>query len=278
MMNNFTFKVLASILSLACLSLVSSARAEGEYLKIKQSGTLKVAVYKDFAPYSASGEGIDIDIANALAKKLGLKLSLLPFQAGDDENDDLRNMVWKGHYLGYGPADVLLHVPVDRRLMAQNDKVEIFAPYHRETVRLVRDIRKVPDFENLDSMAGKKIGVEKVSMSAVLMLGAEDGKFRENVKIYSTATEALEQLKAGELDGVLATRSEIESVLRNDPNFQISKVEFQRLPPAGWIVGMAVKKDDTELIKLLRDSTNELVESGEMAKIFAKHGVELVTP
>ncbi|OIR15635.1 cystine-binding periplasmic protein precursor [mine drainage metagenome] len=278
MMNNFTFKVLAAILSLACLSSVSSARAEGEYLKIKQSGTLKVAVYKDFAPYSASDEGIDIDIANALAKKLGLKLSLLPFQAGDDVNDDLRNMVWKGHYLGYGPADVLLHVPVDRRLMAQNDKVEIFAPYHRETVRLVRDIRKVPDFANLDSMAGKKIGVEKVSMSAVLMLGAEDGKFRENVKIYSTATEALEQLKAGELDGVLATRSEIESVLRNDPNFQISKVEFQRLPPAGWIVGMAVKKDNTELIKLLRDSTNELVESGEMAKIFAKHGVELVTP
>ena len=277
-MNNFTCKVFAAILSLSCLGYVSSARAEGEYFKIKQSGTLKVAVYKDFAPYSAGDEGIDIDIANALARKMGLKLSLLPFQAGDDVNDDLRNMVWKGHYLGYGPADVLLHVPVDRRLMAQNDKVEIFAPYHRETIRLVRDIRKVPNFDNLDSMAGRKIGVEKVSMSAVLMLGAEDGKFRENVRIYSTATEALEQLKAGELDGVLATRSEIESVLRSDPNFQISKVEFQRLPSAGWAVGMAVKKDDVELIKLLRDSTNELVSSGEMAKIFAKHGVELVTP
>ena len=277
-MNNFTCKVFAAILSLSCLGYVSSAQAEGEYFKIKQSGTLKVAVYKDFAPYSAGDEGIDIDIANALARKMGLKLSLLPFQAGDDVNDDLRNMVWKGHYLGYGPADVLLHVPVDRRLMAQNDKVEIFAPYHRETIRLVRDIRKVPNFDNLDSMAGRKIGVEKVSMSAVLMLGAEDGKFRENVRIYSTATEALEQLKAGELDGVLATRSEIESVLRSDPNFQISKVEFQRLPSAGWAVGMAVKKDDVELIKLLRDSTNELVSSGEMAKIFAKHGVELVTP
>lgn len=278
MMNNFTCKVLAAILSLSFLSLVSSARAEGEYLKIKQSGTLKVAVYKDFAPYSANDEGIDVDIANALAKKIGLTLSLLPFQARDDVNDDLRDMVWKGHYLGYGPADVLLHVPVDRRLMAENDKVEIFAPYHRETIRLVRDIRKVPDFENLDSMAGKKIGVEKLSMSAVLMLGAEDGKFRENVKIYSTAAEALEHLKTGELDGVLAARSEIESVLRNDPNFQISKVEFQRLSSAGWVVGMAVKKDDVELIKLLQDATNELVASGEMAKIFAKHGVQLVTP
>ncbi len=277
-MNNFTCKVLAAVLSLACLSTILSARAEDDYSKIKQSGTLKVAVYKDFAPYSANDQGIDIDIANALAKKMGLKLSLLPFPAGESVNDDLRNMVWKGHYLGYGPADVMLHVPVERILMAQNDKVEIFAPYHRETIRLVRDIRKVPDFENLDSMEGKKIGVEKVSISAVLMLGAEDGKFRENVKIYSTAAEALEQLKAGEVDGVLAARSEIESVLGSDPNFKISKVEFQRLPSAGWVVGMAVKKDDVELIKSLRDSTNELIASGEMARIFANHGVVLVSP
>jgi ABC-type amino acid transport substrate-binding protein len=277
-MNNSIWKVLAAILTLASLCSVSAAQAEGEYLKMRQSGTFKVAVYNDFPPFSAAGQGIDIDLADALAKKLGLKLSLLPFPAGENLNDDLRNMVWKGHYLGYGPADVLLHVPVDRMLMAQNDKVEIFAPYHRETVRLVRDIRKVPNFDGLDSMAGKKIGVEQVSISAVLMLGAEDGKFREDVKLYPSATDALEKLKAGELDGVLATRSEIESVLRSDPNFQTSEIMFPRLPPKGWVVGMAVKKDDVELINLLRDMTNELIASGEMTKIFARHGVELVTP
>ena len=30
--------------------------------------------------------------------------------------------------LGYGPADVMLHVPVDNRLMATSEKVQIFAP------------------------------------------------------------------------------------------------------------------------------------------------------
>lgn len=277
-MNNFTSKAFNILFTLVCLTTITVAQAEGDYFKIKQSGILKVAVYNDFAPFSAANQGIDIDLADALAKKLGLKLSLLPFNAGDDLNDDLRNMVWKGHYLGYGPADVLLHVPVDPRLMAQNDKVKIFAPYHRETVSLVHDIRKVPNFENLDSMMGKRIGVEKVSIGAVLIMGAEDGKFRENVNIYSTATEALERLKAGEIDGVIATRSEIESVLRKDPNFQISEVVFQRLSPKGWVIGMAVKKDDVGLINSLQDATNELVSSGEMAKIFAKHGVDLVTP
>ncbi len=277
-MNNHIFKAIGGILTLACLGTFSMAQAESEYSKIRQSGVLKVAVYNDFAPFSAGKQGIDVDIADALAKKLGLGLNLLPFNAGDDLNDDLRNMVWKGHYLGYGPADVLLHVPVDARLMAQNDKVKIFAPYHRETVRLVRDLRKVPDFENLDSMTGKKIGVEKVSIGAVLIMGAEDGKFRNDVNIYATATEALEKLKAGDLDGVVATRSEIESVLGRDPNFQMNDVVFQRLSPRGWVIGMAVKKDDVALINSLEDASNELVTSGEMARIFAKHGVDLVTP
>jgi cystine transport system substrate-binding protein len=83
-MNNFTFKVLNVIITLVCLATVSVVHAEGDYFKIKQSGMLKVAVYNDFAPFSAANQGIDIDLADALAKKLGLKLSLLPFNAGDD--------------------------------------------------------------------------------------------------------------------------------------------------------------------------------------------------
>ena len=72
--------------------------------KIKARGVLKVAVYKDNAPYSDGPnmdmQGVDISLAKALAAKLNLRLALLPFDAGENMNDDLRNMVWKGHYLG----------------------------------------------------------------------------------------------------------------------------------------------------------------------------------
>ena len=273
-MNYFTCNVLAAILTLTCLC--QAAQAEDEYAKIRQSGILKVAVYKDFAPFSAGTQGIDIDIADAVAKKLGLRLSLLPFPAGEEIGDDFRNMVWKGHYMGYGPADVMLHAPVDPLLQAANDKVAILAPYYREQVRLVIDIRKTPDFVGLASLTGKNIGVDGTSISSQLMLGAENGKFRENVKIFGSAMEALEKLKAGELDGVLATRSEIESVFRKDPNFQISEVQFSRLPPKGWVVGMAVKKEDAELAKVLQETTDEMIASGDMDKIFAKFGVDRV--
>lgn len=277
-MTNFSLRRAGLAISLVCAALSIAAPAHADMEKIRQTGTLKVAVYNEFAPFSENNAGIDIDLAAALAKKLGLKMSLLPFPAGENLNDDLRNMVWKGHYLGYGPADLMMHVPVDRHLMAANDKVEIFAPYHRETVRLVRNGTTIPAFESLDALSGKKIGVEKVSISAMVLLGEQDGKFRDGVKIYPTPIEALKDLKAGKLDAVLANQSEIESVFKGDAGFPVDQVAFPRLPQKGWVVGMAVKKDEKELARLLQTAADELIASGELSKIFAKYGVHVVIP
>ena len=278
-MRNFLRSAVLAVFYLACVGLFASASSSAETTsdnkdKVEQSGVLKVAVYEDYAPFS----GIDVDLAKALAEKMGLKLSLLPFKAGDDVNDDLRNMVWKGHYLGYGPADVMLHVPVDHRLAVANDKVQIFAPYYHENVRLVRNAKIFPVYDGTDSLAGKKIGVDGDSISAIVLLGEKNGRFRDDVKIYKSPIEALEKLKAGELDAVLATSAEIESVFKSDPEFPLQEVSFSRLPQQGWIVGMAVKKEETELAGKLQAATDELFVTGEMANIFAKYGVQVNKP
>ena len=269
-------RVLAAGLLLGA-GIAAPARAADNRV-LREAGHLKVAVYNDLAPFSDKGQGIDADLGAALAGKLGLKPTLLPFNAGDDLGDDLRNMVWKGHYLGYGPADVMLHVPVDRMLMNANPQVEIFAPYYVETVRLVRSARAIPQFDGVEALAGKRIGVEKVSISGMVMLGEGGGRFRDQVHIYPTATEALEQLKAGGLDAVLATRAQIESVMKGDPAFPLQDVPFDRLPRGGWAVGMAVKKDNLGLARQLQAALNDLAASGELKTIFAKYGVQAVRP
>ena len=185
-------------------------------------------------------------------------------------------MVWKGHYLGFGPADVMLHVPVDRNVMARNEQVKIFAPYHRETVRLVRNLKAIPDLQGADSLIGKRLGAEKVSISAMVLLG--DVNLRDKVQIFGSAIEALQKLKAGELDAVVATRAEVENVLQGDANFEVTDAPFDRLPSKGWVNGMAVKKDDTALATLLQAALNDLVDSGEMTAVFAKHGVKFIKP
>jgi cystine transport system substrate-binding protein len=270
--------LLAALFSTLSLSFAFSLPACADEVmdKIRASGKLTVAVYEDFAPFSGKTGGIDTDLAAALAKKMNLKVSLLPFPAGEDISDDLRNMVWKGHYLGFGPADVMLHVPVDRSVMQKNDKVEIFAPYYRDTVKLVRSLKAIPDLNGIASLESKRIGAEKVSISAMVLLGEQS--LRDSVNIFQSPIEALQKLKDGELDAVIASRAEIESVIRDDKRFEITDAPFTRLPRNGWVIGLAVKKENTELALLLQAAVNDLFESGEMAALFAKHGVRSLKP
>src|ERR1700688_2539020 len=129
---------LAAAAAITTLGMLGAARADEAVVDpVVRTGILKVAVYNDFFPYSGAKEGgIDVEFAQALADKLCVKLRLLPFDAGETLNDDLRNMLWKGHDLGYGPANVMLHVPSDPVLARQNEKVSIFAAYEVESVAL----------------------------------------------------------------------------------------------------------------------------------------------
>ena len=103
--------------------------------KVRELGVLRVAVYKDNRPWSWRKDGkltgIDVDLAQALAKGLGVRADIAELVADESADDDLRNGVWKGGLLGFQPADIMLHVPFDRTFAARNDQVAIIAPYYR---------------------------------------------------------------------------------------------------------------------------------------------------
>jgi ABC-type amino acid transport substrate-binding protein len=155
--------------------LVGAGAALAALARVKSRGRLVVGLYHDMPPFHQGGRGIDVDIASALARALGVEFSPLAFNADENMNDDLRNMVWRGHYLGFGPADVLLHVPVDRPLMAANPRVEIFAPYYRERVMIARDRERVPVMESLAAFKGQRIAVAGQSLAGWLVIGADPG-------------------------------------------------------------------------------------------------------
>lgn len=249
--------------------------ADGLPEKIQKLGVLKVAVYKDFAPFHDKGAGIDVDIAQRIAERLGLKLTLLPFDADENINDDLRNMVWKGHYMGYGPADVMIHVPVDRAVMEQNPQVLVFAPYHRETMKLVRDAQVVPNFDGLSSLSGKKIGVEGTSLGALLLVSAEGGRYRNQIAVFKSTFEAMDAMRRGEVAAVVGQASELESAIRVDPRYPLSDAPFEGPARRGWAVGFSVKKDQEALARLIQNAINDMLSSGEMIKIFERYGVAL---
>ena len=261
-------------LAAGALALLGAGPAAAQVLdKIRERGSLTVAVYNDMPPFHVKGRGIDADLAAALAAQLGVKLSLMPFNADENMGDDLRNMVWRGHYLGFGPADVLLHVPVDRPLMQDNPRVQIFGPYFRERLMIARKLEQVPAMESLKDFGAGRIAVPGQSLAGWLLIGADNGAYRDQlVTKLADGTEAAAMLLRGEVAGAAGTASELESVLSPDKRFAIEPLPVPRMRE-GWVIGCAVKKDSTDLAQALQAAINELSRSGKLAAIFAAANV-----
>ena len=76
-----------------------------------------------------------------------------------------------------GPADVLLHVPVDKPLMDATPQVKFFAPYYRERVALARNLAALPELDAMSAIAGHKVAVAGQSLAGWLMIGADGGAY-----------------------------------------------------------------------------------------------------
>ena len=260
---------LAALGLLGLLGLPAAAQDKPALQRIQERGSLVVGIYNEMPPFHRAGQGIDVALAGALAQALGVKLSLLPFNADENMNDDLRNMVWKGHYLGFGPADVLLHVPVDRPLMVANPQVTIFAPYYRERVMIARSLAAVPRMDSLDDLAGKQIAVPGQSLAGWLLIGAESGKYREQLTTtWKDGADAASALLRGEVQAAAGHASELESVLAGDARFVIEPLPVPRMKD-GWVVGLAVKKAHDDLAQALQGAINTLASNGELGQMFA---------
>lgn len=264
--------------ALALAGLIPPATAAAAELELQQPGTLRVAVYANFPPYSAAGKGVDIALGRALAEHLGLQPQIVEFPADEDMKDDLRNMVWRGHYLGFGPADVLMHVPVDRPLMQANPRVEIFAPYWRERIVMARSLAQVPEMPSLDALAGHRIAVPGQTLAGWLLIGADSGKYRDQLLTkWKDGVEAAQALQRGEVAAAAGQASELEATLAGDTRFAIEALPLPRARD-GWPVGLAVKKDATDLAQALQAAMNGLAQSGRLAQIFAQARVSWRAP
>ena len=265
--------------ALASLPLAAALPAfAGDLEAIRQRGRLRVAVYNDFMPYSKAGKGIDVELARAIAGKLGLSPEIVGFNADEDMNDDLRNMVWKGHYLGTQPADLMMHVPVDAHLARANDKVRIFGAYHREALGVARDPARIQALSGsaavaLEIFTREKIGVETATLADSFLLGVLNGRLRENVVHFRNVGEAAKALERGEVAAVLAPRAELEAALAGQSKLPVEPADLAELKVGGWPLGMAVKVEEVALADAVAAALADLKREGVVADIFRRNGI-----
>ena len=268
------------------LSPLVQAQEKTALEKIRANGVLKVALYKDNAPYSdgtmARMEGLDVSVAEALASALQLKAAFLPFDAGENMGDDLRNMVWKGHYLGYGPADVMLHVPVDKFLMVENRQALIFAPYSREVLVIFHALDKLPAVKTGLDLQDLPLAAERASGAASTLIGFGGGRLRSQVRMFNSGIEAAAAVIKGDAAAAYVSRAQAETALKvsgkSASAFGMTQMTLPGLADNGWPIGMAVKSSNKQLAHALEAALQKIRADGRLVAMYRERGMTLVAP
>ena len=269
-----------SLIALVAWSMAVSAVSAATFEDIKASGRLHVAVYHDYPPFADGGQGIDVDVGNALAEKLGLKAEVKAYPDADSIDGDLRNIIWRGHPLWKERlADVMMHVPVDPYVIQKNEQVRIFAPYFRERLVVARNRVRIPQLPTLQVFTSEKIGVQVETVEDRYLVSGFGGLLRENVVHFATLAAATAALTKGEVAAVMGRQTLIEAGLGDQASrFEISTAPTPGIAITGWELGLAVKADNPELAAALEKAMGEVLGEGAIERIFKKRGLSYRAP
>lgn len=281
-----------SILAALCVSAVAVAEED--------ASVLRVAVYENFEPYSCtadSGEGlfgIDVEIAEALAKRLDRRAEVYTFIADDTMDEDLEQLdppgldKW-GQPIERAVPHVLMHVPQDPRFAERNDNYRFTAPYYFESMAVVYDregMGSLPDqVDTADPFRNARIGVELYTLSYTFATNGFSGQLRDSTRTYDKLSEAVTGLMQGEVEAVFAPRTELQSLLAKQgadaSRFAISEVinlfRTDRVR-SSWDVGVGLRADNEALASAVEAAMEAMRADGTIEAIMAKYGIPQVAP
>ena len=270
---------------LICSLAFSSTGFARSYDDIIDSKEITVAIYRDFAPFSYQidglPQGIDVDVAQHIAQQLNVELKLRWMTADENVEDDLRNNLWKGHFLKRSVADLMLRVPYDKAYSQMRDdigelvheQVHMFAPYHTESWQIIYNAKQIETVSTIAVFQYHNIGVEVDSIPQFYLTSAFGGRMRERAKHFSSIPLALDAMSNGEVDAAMGLRSQISHFQHSlDPKqYPLAENAFPMMGRQQWDIGMAVKTQHRQLGYAVGDIVEAMIKQGHMEKIFAHY-------
>lgn len=235
----------------------SQAQAQGTLLqKIKKDGKLVVGTASGFPPYEFIDtsvkdqkkiDGIDMKIAEAVAKKLGVKLEVqdMSFQA-------LLSSVTTGK------VDIAISAI---NATEERKKTVDFSNNYLEGKQTLL-IRKEDEgkYKELSDFYGKKIAVQKSTIQEKL---ATEQIKDANIVALSKVPDALLELKEGKVDAVPVQNIVGGQYLVVNKDLAPTNIYFSNYSGGSAV---AVPKGNEELIKVINEVIKENTENGNIEK------------
>lgn len=218
--------------------------------------TLIIGVDDEFPPMGYRDDdgnivGFDIDLAKAVADKLGMKLVVqqIDWSAKELELDQGNiDAIWNG-----------LTITDERK-----EQMDFTEPYLENDQVIV--VTKDSGISQKSDLAGKIVGVQK-SSSAEEALDADEIKDQlSDVVEYEENVSALQDLSIGRINAVVVDKVVADWYIKDENADYV--ILDESLSPE--LYGIAVKKGNTELLDKIQTAFNEIVEDGTAAKISEK--------
>ena len=242
------------VVMLMCLSLAACSSNE------TSKGTLTMATEATFQPYEYyDGDqiiGIDVDIARAIAEKIGMEL-----EVQDVEFDTIIPGIQAGKY-DFGAAGMTV---TDERKKEVN-----FTDSYATGVQvvIVKEDSKIQSIDNLTdgSVENMLVGTQAGTTGFLYATWDIEEAGLGTVKSFQKTTDAAQALVNGQIDCILLDNEPAKAIVANNSGLKILESEYTVEEYA-----IAIAKENTELLNQINAALKELIADGTIQNIIDEY-------
>ncbi len=259
-MKKFGTMLLALVMVLGLAACGGGDKPSGSDLKTVEPGKLHMSTNAEFPPYEMTTDsggfaGIDVEVAEAIAKKLGLELVV------DDMGFDAALTA-----VQTGQSDIAM-----AGITVTEDRLEVmdFSDSYATGVQVVIVKSDSPAVQSLDDLAGAAmIGTQKATTGYIYCSDTpENGGYGEDhVIAFDTGALAVMALVNGQVDAVVIDNEPAKSFVAANEGLKILDTEFA---VEDYAIGFA--KGNTALKDAVNAAMKELKDDGTFQGIVDKY-------
>ena len=259
--------------------------------EIIDRGSLNIAVYDDFPPYSwldgNTPRGVDVEVGRILAEALGVTPEYRFVQAGENLQTDLMAYIWRGTVQKEPVSNVMMRVPYDSEFTCLVEQVVFTGQYAAEEIAIAyrRDAypdaiegddprhegAPVPAYFRFDTVA-----VENDSIADFYLTSFPGGQIGDSIHRFKSMAQAMEALSAGETMAAMGPRAQLQFSATD--GVAVHQPPLPGFARARWTVGIAIHTSHRDLAYALDDAIAAALADGRIAEAYAVYGLTFGPP
>jgi polar amino acid transport system substrate-binding protein len=220
---------------------------------IQKAGSVRVGVLVDFPPFGIMNEnnepdGLDVDVAKALADKMGVKIELVPVTGPN-----------RIPYLQTGQLDLVI---ASLAITAARSEQVLFSdPY--SAIQGVMYARKDIDIADYGDLGGHRIGVARASPQDTIV--TKEAPADTQIQRFDEISAVYQAVLAGQVDGAV-----VSSLVALELDKQISATHETKFVLYQQVQGVAMRLGSDELAGAINGYIADMKASGELNAINRK--------